>query len=51
MFIKLQTSKPLTPIMKSLPKYLSHALVKFDTKTPQFDMTRHGFSLGLKMLD
>jgi hypothetical protein len=39
MFTKLQSSKPLTPIMKNVPNYLSHDLVQFEHETKHFDMT------------
>jgi hypothetical protein len=39
MFIKLQTSHPLALIMKNMPNYHIHALVKFELEISLFDKT------------
>lgn len=51
MFNKLQNSNPLIPIMKNVPNYLSHDLVKFGHDIKRFHITTQWFSLGFDQLD
>jgi hypothetical protein len=51
MFTFFQTSKPYGPINKMVPKGLYNTLEKFEPNPKSFDMTWHGFCLGVDSSD